>query len=295
MRTDTKTRDSRRPAQRGPLVVQLVGRTDHRDFCDAIALIRADAAVARGGDAGPSAPPNLIIVMEDRPGAVSRRQVQSLRRREPLAGILALAGSWCEGEPRTGRPLAGAARLYWYEFPAWWRRQVARWSAGLCPEWAMSTGGALAGAADRMSPLDSATEANAVRRPALIALSTAWWETSEALADMLECAGYAMLWQRPGDPWRPARGLAAGIWEGGQLDEREAASLREFCRRLARAKAPAIALLDFPRRDAVSRALELGASAVLAKPWRNADLLETIAWTLARKDDAEHKTHRRAA
>ena len=68
----------------------------------------------------------------------------------------------------------------------------------------------------------------------------------------------------------------AGIWEGGQLDDREADDLGAYCRALARDAAPVIALMDFPRRNGVERALNLGASAVHGKPWRNNDLIAAV-------------------
>jgi hypothetical protein len=38
----------------------------------------------------------------------------------------------------------------------------------------------------------------------------------------------------------------------------------------------AVALLDFPRRDCYDLARQIGAAAVLGKPWLNADLVTTV-------------------
>jgi AmiR/NasT family two-component response regulator len=72
------------------------------------------------------------------------------------------------------------------------------------------------------------------------------------------------------------RGVAAGIWDGSQLDVREAHDLAKFCGRLARESAPVIALLDFPRRDRCEIARQAGAVVVLGKPWNNADLMTSL-------------------
>jgi hypothetical protein len=37
-----------------------------------------------------------------------------------------------------------------------------------------------------------------------------------------------------------------------------------------------LGLLDFPRRDRVDQALAIGAAAVVAKPWLNAELIATF-------------------
>jgi hypothetical protein len=72
------------------------------------------------------------------------------------------------------------------------------------------------------------------------------------------------------------RGASCGIWDGGQINDREASDLGAFAQSLSRDGAPVIALLDFPRIDRYSAALKLGAATVLGKPWINADLVTTI-------------------
>jgi hypothetical protein len=109
--------------------VWLVGEAEHADFAEAVALLRATANVGPGL-------PEVVVVAQGRPGVVRRQEWMRLRRNAPLAGFVSLVGSWCEGETRTGRPMAGVERLYWYEFPVWWRRQLALRAADRCPEWA---------------------------------------------------------------------------------------------------------------------------------------------------------------
>src|SRR5262245_27178576 len=110
-------------------LVQICGDADYRDFGDAIALLRAEAKLNEAAGACPE----LIVVAQSRPGTFALDRVVSLRQRAPLAGVVGLLGSWCEGETRTGRTWPGVERLYWYEFPAWWRRQMALRVAESCP------------------------------------------------------------------------------------------------------------------------------------------------------------------
>ena len=56
--------------------------------------------------------PELIVIAQSYPGEFTAAQVDRLRRHAPLARVVALLGSWCEGELRTGRPWPGAIRLY---------------------------------------------------------------------------------------------------------------------------------------------------------------------------------------
>jgi hypothetical protein len=247
-----------------PPAVQVVGDMDHADFRDAIGIVRAQARlVAREAE-----PCDLIIFVQSRPNSICAKHVEALRRASPLAGVIALVGSWCEGETRTGRPLPGVERLHWYEFPAWWRRQLALRAFNRCPDWARPD-------TSRLRAITGDAAMSAPNR-GLAILRVPSRETAAVLADVLHRAGYATAWQRNARSTNTIRGAIAGIWDGGQLNDHEADDLGKFCGPLARSATPVIVALDFPRRDSVDRALELGATAVLGKPWINAELVETL-------------------
>jgi hypothetical protein len=257
-------------SRREQAIVQLVGDVEHPEFRDAVALVRSSARVVDAEGASPE----LIVVAQSRPQTVRLAEVERLRRRYPLAGVVALLGTWCEGETRTGRPWPGILRLYWYEFPAWFGRQLKLRAAGRCPDWSQcDVGFRIADFPPRR--MNSLQIAGRVSR-GVIQLSAAGRETADALSDALGLAGYATVWQRAGDSAPFVRGAVAGVWDGGQLDEREAEELTAFCRRLERTHTPVLAILDFPRRHRVEVALECGAAAVLGKPWRVDDLLGMI-------------------
>jgi hypothetical protein len=213
-------------------------------------------------------PPELVIIAQSRPGAIGHQLVQRLQNEVPLAGIVGLLGSWCEGETRTGRPWPGVNRIYWYNFPSWWRRQIALRTSGRCPDWLRPAESVLQTASCELS------HANVTR--GVIAVCTQWRETADALADVLKRAGYATIWQHPCRELLSIRGAIAGIWEGGQLERHERIVVTHFCGLLARDAAPVVALLDFPRRQSVDLARECGVAAVMGKPWRNDELMATI-------------------
>ena len=241
--------------------VQLIGDVAHADFRDAVELLRRDAhLVDVYGE-----PPEVVIVAQSRPDAVCRQPVEQFRRAMPLAGVVTLLGSWCEGEARTGRPWPGVHRLYWYEFPAWWRRQMRLRAEGRCPDWAR--------VAD--FGLRSDTGRSQLRAGVIVVRAT-FRTTADVLSDVFRRAGYAIVWQARGRRRPVVRGAIAGVWDGAQLSDDEANDLAEFCAQLRADAAPVLALLDFPRSDRVDQALTIGASAVFAKPWLNAELIATI-------------------
>ncbi len=249
-----------------PPVVLVVGDTDHADFRDVTELLRAEVRLVNTTDVSPE----LIIFVQSRTGSVDRQSMEAMRRSTPLAGIVVIAGSWCEGEPRTGRPWPGVQRIYWYEFPAWWQRQLALCAAGLCPDWLRQDEWQFRGAAPVRKLGDSR------HRPGVVLLRTSDRTTADALADVLHRAGYASIRELPGRAKASVRGAIAGIWDGGQLNDCEANDLSRFCRRLANDNAPAVAILDFPRRDRVEHAVQSGAFTVLGKPWVNAELIGVL-------------------
>jgi hypothetical protein len=100
--------------------------------------------------------------------------------------------------------------------------------------------------------------------------------TVDSLADVLSRAAFATVHQPRGISHTSVRGATAAIWEGGQLSDEETDDLSRFCRRLSYDHTPVVALLDFPRNDAVARARAAGASIVVGKPWINANLLGAI-------------------
>ncbi|HEX5470755.1 MAG TPA: hypothetical protein VFW73_02660 [Lacipirellulaceae bacterium] len=255
--------------------VQLIGQANHPDFRDAIDLLRSEACLV--DDA--TLLPELVVVAHSRPDAMRTDELDSVRRASPLASIVALLGSWCEGEMRTGRPWPGAHRVFWYEFPAWWARQMHLRATGQCPDWARPVNFGLRTALGSVSADCgfSTTEPGRINtRVGLVIVRTPVRESAEAISAVLDNAGYATAWQRPGRYYAPIRGAMAGVWDGGQLNAREALEIAELCDELQRDGAPVVALLDFPRRDSVDRALQIGAAAVLGKPWMRSELLAVL-------------------
>ena len=249
-------------------VVNLLGDVDHRDFRDARSLLADTAELS----ASSGRLPHLTVIAQSRPGVVDPQIIARLRREVPLTSVVSLLGSWCEGETRTGRPLACSERIFWYDFPAWWTRQLTLLAIGGCPDWHRADASRF-----RVSvPSSQQSEPGSLRPRGAVILQTQSYETGRALSDLLYRAGYTSLHQPTSTPRMSVQGIAAGIWEGGQLVDEEAIRLCSFARQLAAQNAPVLALLDFPRRDTIDQALSLGAAAVMAKPWVNRDVVDAM-------------------
>jgi CheY-like chemotaxis protein len=252
------------------LSILLLGDMDRAEFrrarevLDALGHVRqansADDAAAELAD-GQWAP-DLIVIAQAYPGQFSQAAVDTLRRRAPLARVVALLGSWCEGEMRTGRPWPGVIRLYGHQGLARCGRQLRQLVEGRLSAWDLPA------TATEEERFLAAASTPWPKRQGLVAIATRRADMEAWLAAACRGCGYATVWLRPQDVAR-VEGAAAAIFDAtgeGELDE---------VRRLAAALAPAplVVLADFPRIEDVDQLLAAGAAAVLAKPLDVDDLV----------------------
>lgn len=251
--------------------VLLIGDYGHRDFAGAVGWLSEHCHLTRWPSVSAALSwlqdgqlPDVMVFAQSHPGQMSDREIELLHAASPLSRLVALLGSWCEGETRSGRPWPGLHRVYWHQW-------IARMSRELLDE---------DDASFRLLPMPRTTTANeqyerlartaSSQRHGLIAIHTQAFRMYEALSDACVQAGLATVWL---PPTRPAHssGAAVAIWEGVSADEEETGLLRQTVEQ--HAPAPVIALLDFVRHEDIDRLMALGASGVLAKPFLSNDLL----------------------
>jgi len=285
--------------------VLLVGDWEHREFSVATASIQGahgwpavanmDAAEDLLGHC--QQPPELIFLAQPFPGLYRQQEIDRLQQLVPLARLIIVAGSWCEGELRTGTPPGGVIRLYWYELASWWQAAVRRRNAGLCPPWSLPLDHPQAG---RLPPCKEVLPANNCAHVVLI--DAADYAVYETLSAALREYGILSAWNGrhangpfPATADREAglgeaglgASIGAGIWEGGQLSDRERSRLAKFCRQV---DGPVIVLLDFPRVEHFELARAAGAAAVFAKPYVVEEVLLAFATVGAKKPGASAQT-----
>jgi len=207
---------------------------------------------------------DLIVLAQAYPGQFPQPAVDRLRRLAPLARVVGLLGSWCEGEMRTGKPWPAAIRIYWHQWPPRCDHELNRLLQGLCPAWGLPVT-----ATDEERLLAEPPEMTATRR-GLVAVAAHRFEMDDWLSAALRSRGYATVWLQPHRPVRVA-GVTAAVFDGDDCRGRDLAALERLVRVLGRV--PVIALLDFPRVQDVRRARAAGAAAVVSKPLLPEDLL----------------------
>lgn len=212
-------------------------------------------------------PPELVFLTQPLPDAYEQAEVDRLQQRAPLSRIVVVAGTWCEGELRTGKPLSGVIRLYWYELASWWQAAARRRDAGLCPLWSQPLDQSQAG---RWSSANQLAAANKTNNQVCIDASD--YAVYESLSAALKAFSIDAAWA--GRELEGADKLTQlGIWDGGQLSAREITRLASFCSKI---NGPVVALLDFPRVEHFEQARAVGATAVLAKPYIVEELVAAL-------------------
>ena len=260
--------------------VLFIGDERHPEFRDAIAWLRKHtqltvAATCRNareicGDRRdptdqPPNEPDVILVGQSRPGQFAANDLEQLHRLAPLARLVVLLGSWCEGETRTGHPWPGVVRLYWHQWQPRFARELLR-------------GGAFAVWSLPRTTTDVEQLLHVTPRPfqtnsGLVAIHTYDPLAFDCLADACRLGGFTVA-RVPPDAKRGVRGAAAAIWESRVGSDVEFESLRQFAESLA--PVPVVAILSFPRLDDIVRAHTAGAAAIVAKPF----LVEDLLWQI---------------
>jgi hypothetical protein len=254
----------------------LIGDTARPEFRDADRVLADDAQVIRFAGIE-SATETLaedlpavqtIILFQAYPDQFSAAAIHYLSNLAPLARLIVIQGSWCEGESRSGHPLQGVTRMYWHQAAVRIRRELHFGLDAFGSAWQLPLT-----ATDEERLLES-IDAPLPKGNGLIALWTRRPEMEELLSDACQWSGFATTWLHPRRPGR-VRGASHAIYDGAAMDAAGVAELTQFT--TAVSPAPVVALLDVPRIQDVRLARSLGAE-VLAKPLRVDELL----WLLAR-------------
>ncbi len=259
-----------RPRRPQPEAI-IIGPWHTPEFAAALAKLEEGQSLERLADieaacellASAEVAPELILLAQPLPGAVRQQEVDRLQQLAPLARIVVVSGTWCEGELRTGNPPAGVLRLYWYELAPWWQAAQRRLSVGRCPAWSAPLDHPQAGRFAVDETIDQLTA------PSTVAIKAEDFAVFECLAAGLYASGASAVWARSENPPQ----AAAGIWDGGQLSDRELHRLSRFCQQV---DGPVVALLDFPRVEHFAAARAAGAAAVFAKPYVMEEVLAAL-------------------
>jgi hypothetical protein len=208
--------------------------------------------------------PAVVIVGQSRRGQFSQHDVERLVSGAPLARVVVIGGSWCEGELRSGNPVAGVHRLAWHGARSIVERELVALAAGRASDWswppvAVSAAGAASDSKQMGTGLVVVHSMSAVMAESLsMALFDAGFKT--ATLDPLQL--------------RSVLGADAIVWDVSTHHHRAEAQWQTLRDQFP--NVPVAALCGFPRPEDLTHWRSLGVAAVLAKPLLVADLAAAV-------------------
>jgi len=259
------------------LSILVLGPTDRSEFRGPVCDLRSLGRIVVAKDV-PSAVelvssgevvPDLVVVAQAFPGQFSTDAIDQLRRAAPLARIVGLLGSWCEGEARTGWPWPAAIRVYWHQWQPQCEQEVLRIAEGRASTWALPI---TVGDEERLL---AASRQTVPVKTGHIAISTPLFEMQDWLQKTCRRRGYSTSWLRPHQSIEIEQ-VTAAIFDADECSGRELDALKDLVGAIE--PAPVVALMDFPRLESRDRALAAGARAMLSKPL----LVDDLFWQLDR-------------
>ena len=267
----------------------LIGDAAHGEFRSAIEIIESHGALtivsdveSALGELEHASPPfSLVIVAQARPGEYSDAEIDALRRAAPLAPIVALLGSLCEGETRSGNPWPGVIRVYWHQ----WRQraglELAAIKAGRSSAWSLP---ATASEEERLLCLGPRSLG---QKQGLVVIATKNFAMADWLADACRGQSWTAIRTSATRPIK-ADGVAAVLWDAELTPEANASELAAI--QASFPAAPIIALADFLRIEQQEQLLTAGVAAVLSKPVVLAELSWQLEETVVAARSAERGT-----
>ncbi len=252
------------------LVVLCVGRTSRSEFRAVLPTLETwgtviTASTTRAALAElshESLTPDLVVIVQSYPGEFADTQIDRLRRLAPLARLVALLGTWCEGEARSGTPWPGAVRVYWHQWAPHCHGELKRLLEGRDSLWSLPP---TACEEERCLAVGVRREREGTGRVDIV---TEQYDVFDWLAAACLDRGYDPHWRRVAGE-SPAEAPAVVLFDAAGEMGMELARFRNL--HLER-DVPAIVLADFPRIMDCDRFVRAGARVVLSRPFFWEDL-----------------------
>jgi hypothetical protein len=213
--------------------------------------------------------PDLIVLMSVRPSEHTASSVERLQNLAPMARVVGLLGSWCEGESRTGHPWPAVPRIYWHRWQSWFDRELTLLAAGRCGTLSLPI---TAIDEERLLHLAAVPSAGGNASRGKIVLHSPSREMTAMLAEFCCSLGFEAVSL---DDCDSGATPTIGIFDIEVCHESALTELRQQA-----ARWPAlqwIVLMGFPRPEDQRRAREAGASIMVSKPLLLAELQMAVA------------------
>lgn len=212
---------------------------------------------------------DLVVIAQARRGQHSAAEVQELQTLFSTTPIIALLGSWCEGETRSGAPWPGVPRVYWHQWEGRYQKFVGQLEQFGITDWHAAR---TSTAADRVINSDVVDYPNKV---SCVAIS-AWTNQQHAMvADAINHFGWSSCWVER-SVWNAETTSAVDVIvveaDGWSAD---LANRVKWIQRQV-AGTPMVLVANYPRQGELETIKSMGISGVVSKPFELNDLKTAI-------------------
>jgi hypothetical protein len=220
--------------------------------------------------------PQVILLCQSHPGQFHVDAIEAIHRRAPVARLVSLLGSLCEGESRSGKPWPGVSRVYWFDWQPRFEREFGRSTKKNASVWELprtasdvDTALHLSHAARR---LDAATKSQRHEKGS-VAVRSRSASARLTLMDACETLGFSV---EPLDDLASlsVRSTGAVLWDCDSLNDAECAELVAVRQRVG--EIPVIVVAGFPRAQDQQLARTIGVAAIVSKPF----VMDDLCWHL---------------
>ena len=231
------------------------------------------------GDIGEEASEyDLVVIAQSRRGQYQPRLVEKLLTKFVNKPVVALCGSWCEGETRSGEPIPGLIRIYWHQWLGQLDNFLFQINERSMATWQLPK---IANISDQVIHQSGSSVAN-LDRTICVGVSTYTQEYYLTLQDALLVSGYQSHW---------IEGIDSNDINNTDFSVIciEGNSLTGTCRQriseleMSFPHTPIVLVLNFPRSKEFALARQLGITEIVSKPFQLCDLKFAIQRLLSAK------------
>lgn len=212
---------------------------------------------------------DLVVIAQARRGQHSASEVQELQTLCSTTPIVALLGSWCEGETRSGTPWPGVPRVYWHQWEGRYQKFVSQLGQFEITDLHAAR---TSTAADRVINSDAVDYPNKV---SCVAIS-AWTNQQHSMvADAINHFGWSSVWvERSVWNAQTSSAVDAIVIEADGWSDDLANRVKWIQREVS--GTPMVLIANYPRKGELESCKSMGISEVVSKPFELDDLKTAI-------------------
>lgn len=212
---------------------------------------------------------DLVVIAQGRRGTVDDESIEFIQTTFATTPKVALLGSWCEGEVRSGTPWPGIPRVYWHQWEGRFQQFLTCLDEDEVHQWQLPPTASLADEAIAGPHFGDETFQG------IVAVSALTKTQFSMIEDALSAFGAKSSWVERATWDGEAKTLVKAVIVDddsltGDLETRIRWIFSIF------GQVPLVLTLGFPRKDEVDALKQLGVGAIVSKPFKLGDLKESI-------------------